>query len=136
MQLHPDCPKFLVWDLALMPDETALAFKRRADAVKAGEIVGMVEASAGKPPLTEEEQAAREAEKASDMRILCALYARAQTIEEKWAEPDKGAKRPRIVHIPEAEVELAPGGDGAGLSTLVKKMDMDMEAEDSKSAKA
>ena len=95
VQIHPDAPKFLVWKLDLMADETALAFKRRADAVKAGEIVGMVEASAGKPPLTDEQLAMRDAEKSSDMRIMCALLARASDIEEKWAGKDSGKKRAR-----------------------------------------
>jgi len=93
MQLHPDIPTFRVWPLELLPEETALAFKRRADAVRAGEIVGMVSASAGKPPLTEEQAAAREAEKASDARIRAALMARAKVLEAKWEEG--GAKRAR-----------------------------------------
>ena len=78
-----------------MPDETAIAFQRRADAVKAGEIVGMVEASAGKPPLTAEQQAERDAEKASDMRIKHALLARAASIDEKWKETGSASKRSR-----------------------------------------
>lgn len=54
-----------------------------------------MEASAGKPPLTDEQRAKRDAEKESDMRIMCELLARAQTLEEKWASEDSGNKRAR-----------------------------------------
>jgi hypothetical protein len=93
VQLHPDVPTFLVWKLDLMPEEMALAFCQRADAVRAGEIVGMVSASAGKPPLSAEQQAALDAEKECDLRVVSALLSRAQALEEKWAPPERENKR-------------------------------------------
>jgi hypothetical protein len=89
VQIHPDIPKFVVWKLKDMRDETALAFKRRFDAIRAGEVVGymtVVEASTRKR--TREQQEAADRERAHDVLMATALRARADALEAKWQDSD------------------------------------------------
>ncbi len=99
VQIHPDLPTFKVWPLQILKEETAEIFKRRFMAVRDGEVVGFVSASAASVPriLTEEEEAARAKARARDMRLLSCLLARAAVIEERWADEPASAKRLRDV---------------------------------------
>jgi|688.fasta_scaffold00883_2 hypothetical protein len=97
VQIHPDMPTFKVWPLQIMQEETAEIFKRRFTAVRDGEVIGFVSASAAGATrsLTDEEEKALAEERARDMRMLSCLLARAVVIEEKWADLPASAKRLR-----------------------------------------
>jgi hypothetical protein len=99
VQIHPELPTFKVWPLRVMKEEIAEVFKRRFMAVRDGEVVGFVSASAAGVPrtLTEEEEKARAEARARDLRMLSCLLARAAAIEDKWAHEPVSAKRQRDV---------------------------------------
>lgn len=99
VQIHPDLPTFKVWPLRIMKEEIAEVFKRRFMAVRDGEVVGFVSASAAGATrtLTDEEEKARAEARDRDFRMMSRLLTRAAVIEERWADQPASTKRARDV---------------------------------------
>jgi hypothetical protein len=84
LQLHPDLPTFVVWKLELLPAETAQVLQKRADAVKSGEVQGLLDVAVANK--TTERQAAAEKH---DLLVAQALRNRANRLVHKWKTVEK-----------------------------------------------
>lgn len=95
VQIHPSIETYKIWHLPIMKESTADVFARRYRAVKNGEVVGYILASEGlkRKALSPDEEAAREALRARDMRLLACLLTRANDIERRWGGDVDGARK-------------------------------------------
>jgi len=95
VQIHPSLEKFNIWPLPILKESTADVFSRRYLEVKNNTVVGYVIASeaAAHKALSPEEEAAQEAHRARDMRLLECLLTRANDIEKRWGGTSAGADK-------------------------------------------